>query len=197
MVSPAAPGLFFAFAAAALLLFASITPPAWDKVNFLSATMGSTKTLFGMLGECVKGQSCTHRSVGYDLMASGSNANINSTVLHNLTYTLVLHPIAGFFALLAFLSGILGAVAASRVSTIFMSIFAFIAWVITLVVFVIDMVLWNVVKDRIDSAGGHASLGNANWFTLGALASLFFCVCTSLCGACGRFATGRMAGEKY
>ena len=87
-----------------------------------------------------------------------SNLNINSTVLHNLTYTLVLHPIAGFFALLALLSGILGAAAASRVSTVFMSIFAFIGWIITLVVFVIDMVLWNVIKERIHSAGGEASL---------------------------------------
>ena len=59
--------------AAALLLFASITPPAWDKVNFLSATVGGTKTLFGMLGECVKGGTCTHRNVGYDLTVNGAS----------------------------------------------------------------------------------------------------------------------------
>ena len=54
--------------------------------------------------------------------------------------------------------GLIGAVAASRVATIFMSIFAFIGAVITLVAFVIDMVLWNVLKNRIQDAGYTATL---------------------------------------
>jgi hypothetical protein len=76
---------------------------------------------------------------------------------------MILHPIAGFFALLALVMGILGAAAASRGATIFMSIFAFIGFAIGLVVFVIDMVLWNVVKQRITSAGYAAKLVNLAW----------------------------------
>lgn len=125
-----------------------------------------------------------------------SGVNTNSSALHNLTYILILHPIAGFFALVALIMGLIGVAAASRLATIFMSIFAFIGAVITLVVFVIDMVLWNIVKDRVRDAGFEATLGNANWFTVAAFGSLVLAFCTGLCGACGRFATGRMAGEK-
>ncbi|OWZ52006.1 hypothetical protein J007_02060 [Cryptococcus neoformans] len=198
MVSPAFPGLFFAFAAAVLLLFASISPPAWDQVGFLTTTAGTTKTVFGVFGECVKGGSCSRRSVGYDLIVNGAtNVNINQTVLHNLTYAMILHPIAGFLALLALVFGLLGACAASRVATIFMALCSALGLIVTLVVFVIDMVLWNIVKNHARDGGVQATLGNANWFTVAALASLFLSMCTSVCGACGRFANGRMAGEKY
>jgi hypothetical protein len=92
------------------------------------------------------------------IRTNSSNVNINPSAIHNLTYTLILHPIAGGFALLAFLMGLIGIAAASRFSTIMMAIFAFFAAVITLVVFVIDMVIWNIVKNRLHDAGYAASL---------------------------------------
>ncbi|KAK4683678.1 hypothetical protein P7C73_g6553, partial [Tremellales sp. Uapishka_1] len=215
MVSPALPGLFFAFAGMTLLLFASVSPPAWDAVNFVSANSPSGTTVYGMLGYCIKGGGCTSRNVGYDLALPGAtNVVLNSQVLHNLTYTLIIHPIAGFFAFLSVLFGLLGIAAASRVCTIFMALTGAIAAFLALVIFVIDMVLWNIVKNRIVDAGYHATLvrlplssrsefaltspqGNANWLTVGAVVALFLSFCTSVCGACGRFASGRMAGEKY
>ncbi len=39
--------------------------------------------------------------------------------------------------------------------------------------------------------------GNAIWLTLGATVALILGTCTAACGSCGRFATGRMGGEKY
>lgn len=191
-------GIVLAAAAMILLLFASVSPPAWESVYFLKASVGGSTTVFGVLGQCVKGGSCTSKHVGYDLTLNGaSNVNINSTVLHNLTFALIIHPIAGFFAFVAVVFGLVGLAAASRVATIFMAIFVFFAGFLALVVFVIDMVLWNVVKDRIIDAGNTATLGNANWFTVGAVAASLLSVCTSCCGAFGRFATGRSAGEKY
>jgi len=198
MVSPVFPGLFFAFAAAVLLLFASVSPPAWESVYFLKGSAGTSTTVFGVFGSCVKGGTCTSKNVGYNLMLNGAtNVNINSTVLHNLTYTLVIHPIAGFFALLAVIFGLIGIAAASRVATIFMGITVFFAGFLALFIFVIDMVLWNIVKDRLVDAGYTAKLGNANWLTVGAVGACLLSVCTSCCGAFGRFATGRAAGEKY
>ena len=87
-----------------------------------------------------------------------NSMDLNTTVLHNLTYTLILHPIAGFFGFLALVMGLIGAGAASRVATIFMSIFAFIGAALALIIFVIDMVLWNVLKNRITDAGYNATL---------------------------------------
>ena len=92
------------------------------------------------------------------MLTFASNVNINPSGLHNLTYALILHPIAGGVALLALLMGLLGVWAASRIATIFMAVFSFIASVICLVVFVIDMVLWNLVRTRIRDAGHDAML---------------------------------------
>ena len=123
--------------------------------------------------------------------------NSGPKVLHNLTYVLILHPIAGFFALVALVLGLLGICAASRFLTVLMALVSGFAALITAVVFVIDMVLFNVLKNHIKDAGYNASLGNANWFTVAALAALALAFCFSFCGACGRFANGRFAGEKY
>jgi hypothetical protein len=51
-----------------LLIFASVSPPAWNTVNFLDATQGGSRTLFGVFGRCVVGGACTNRSIGYDLI---------------------------------------------------------------------------------------------------------------------------------
>ena len=72
MVSPAFPGLFFAFAAMALLIFASVSPPAWTRVDFLHATVGGQETVYGVLGKCIKGGMCTSKNIGYDLSLSGA-----------------------------------------------------------------------------------------------------------------------------
>ncbi|WWD03949.1 hypothetical protein V865_002007 [Kwoniella europaea PYCC6329] len=197
MVSPAAPGLFLAFAALVLLLFASISPPAWDEVDFLHAQTPSGKVVYGVFGYCIKNGACSHRSVGYELTLPGaSNVSLNDKILHNLTYTLILHPIAGGFAFFSLVFGLLAACAASRIATIFMALAAALGAVVTLVIFVIDMVLWNVLKNRIHDAGYEAGLGNANWFTVGAFAALVLSMCASVCGAFGRFSSGRFAGEK-
>lgn len=54
------------------LIIASISPPAWQAVNFLTARSGGTETVFGVFGQCVRGGSCSSRSVGYDLMLGGN-----------------------------------------------------------------------------------------------------------------------------
>lgn len=87
-----------------------------------------------------------------------SNVSLNTSVLHNLTYTMILHPIAGALALFAMIFGLLGVCIASRTATVLMGVSAFLAAVVTLVVFVIDMVLWNILKNRIQAAGYQAML---------------------------------------
>lgn len=115
----------------------------------------------------------------------------------------------------------LGVCLASRACTIFMSLTAFLALIATAVAFAIDMALWVIIRNRVRDRGYEAELvstkrsvfaetgnadgsmgteyfqGNANWLTVGALAALILGTCTAACGSCGRFATGRMAGEKY
>lgn len=126
------------------------------------------------------------------------SVSVNSPkVLHNLTYVLILHPIAGFFCFIGMIFGLIGFAAGSRALTILMALSNFIGGIIALVVFVIDMVLWNILRNRIRNAGYDAMLGNANWLTVGAVVAAFLASFTACCGAFGRFATGRSAGEKY
>ncbi|GMK56784.1 hypothetical protein CspeluHIS016_0306240 [Cutaneotrichosporon spelunceum] len=202
MPSPAFPGMFLALAAAVLLLFASLSPPVWDRVTFLNVETPVATTTYGVFGYCVNGYSkiCSDPSIGYNLQAAGmgtSNVEMNQVLLHNLSKAMILHPIAGALSFVAFLLGVVGVGAASRLATILMAVFSFLGAMTGLVVFVIDMVLWNVLKNRVVDAGYHASLGIANWFTVAAVISMILAMCASFFGACGRFATGRSAGEKY
>lgn len=197
MVSPAFPGMFFAFAAMALLIFVSVSPPVWDKVNFLRATANGSSYVWGVFGFCQEGGQCSYRSIGYNLVLPNTDVYLNKSALFRLTHALILHPIAGALALFAFISGLLGVLCASRFATILMAFFSFLGGATALFIFVVDMVIWNLTKNSINAAGYSASLGNANWLTIGAAVSLLLAFCTATCGACGRFATGRAAGEKY
>ncbi|WVQ75730.1 hypothetical protein IAR50_005360 [Cryptococcus sp. DSM 104548] len=200
MPSPAFPGLFFAFCAMVLLIFVSVSPPVWQKIYFLKGSSGSQTTVFGVFGECLKasGKTCTKGNVGYDLSLWGaSDLNINTTSFHRLTRALILHPIAGFFGLLAIAFGLLASACASRFMTIMMALASLLGLLITTAAFIFDMVFWSLVKHKITGAGYSASYGNANWLTAGALVAFALSFCTSFCGAFGRYASGRFAGEKY
>lgn len=82
----------------------------------------------------------------------------NEVALQRLTNALIIHPIAGGVALLAFIFGLIGIFAASRIATILMALFSAIAAVAALVIFVIDMVLWILVRNRVRDSGNVAEL---------------------------------------
>lgn len=88
-----------------------------------------------------------------------------------------------------------------------MSILSFITTLVVLVAWVIDMVLFGIVRDRIRSnftnssstdlgvsGGSVAQYGNANWLTLGALVALFLGFCVGFCGIFGSYRTNRRLG---
>jgi SUR7/PalI family len=115
----------------------------------------------------------------------GNNV-INTKVIHNLTMVLILHPIAGGLAGLAFLFGLMGA-CYHRVGTILMTLLSGLAGIITLVAWVIDMALFGITRHRYQNLNIPAQYGNANWLTLGALVALVLGFCASACGVFGRY----------
>ncbi|EJD39026.1 pali-domain-containing protein [Auricularia subglabra TFB-10046 SS5] len=188
MASPAIPGLFFCFAACVLLVFACVSSPTWEKISFLNVRFAEGNVLrFGVFGFTGSG---TH--VGYRFPAEllgFEDTRLSSGVIHNLTYVLILHPIAAGLAGLSVLFGLCGA-AYSRVGTIFMSLSAALATLVTLVVWVVDMVLWGIARNRINDhgpAGTRATYGNANWLVLGAFVALLLGFCAGAVGSCGRY----------
>jgi hypothetical protein len=75
-----------------------------------------------------------------------------------------------------------------------MALLASLASLITLVIFVLDMVLFGIARNRFRDHGFQADFGNACWFTLGALIALLLGACTSACGVFGRY---RRHGATY
>jgi len=99
---------------------------------------------------------------------------------------LILHPIAAGFSGLAFLFGLCGA-SYHRVGTVLMSLLSGLAGFITLVVWVLDMVLFGIARNHLRSQNITAQYGNAIWLTLGALIALVLGFCASACGVFGRY----------
>jgi len=197
MASPAVPGLFFCFAAMVLLIFVSISAPVWNNISFLDVNVDGREIHFGCWG-----YTGSQRSLGYTFDPSVlgfDSTNLNTVVIHNLTFVLVLHPIAAALAGIAVLFGLCGA-AYSRIGTILMSLSAALAMLLTLIVWVIDMTLWGIARNRIRDdgpAGSTAQYGNANWLTLGALIALLLGVCAASLGSCGRYSRrSRYSAEK-
>ncbi|KAF5385943.1 hypothetical protein D9615_002668 [Tricholomella constricta] len=186
VASPAIPGLLLCFSATVLLIFVCVSVPTWDKIYFLTAGTGASEIRYGVFG--FTGSSI---AIGYEFQSAGaSDTNLNPTIIHNLTKALILHPIAAGLAGLAFLFGLCGA-SYHRVGTILMTLLSGLAGIVTLVVFVIDMALFGVTRNRLRDAGVPAQYGNANWLTLGAFVALLLGFCASACGVFGRYSRRR------
>lgn len=133
-------------------------------------------------------------------IANNRDTRLDSTTFHNLTRALILHPIGAGLAFLCVLFGICGA-GYHRIGTILMSILAFLTTLVVLVAWIIDMVLFGILRDRIrnnepnvTTVSGHAAqFGNANWLTLGALVALFLGFCVGFCGIFGSYRSRRAA----
>ncbi|KAG2032478.1 pali-domain-containing protein [Suillus americanus] len=172
--SAALPGLFFCFSAMILLILVSVSSPTLNSISFLNANQYSFG-VFGYTGSKVQ--------VGYYFPLPG---DINTGILHNLTFVLILYPIAAGLSGLAFLFGVCGA-GYHRVGTVFMSFLAGLATLCTLIVWSISMSLFGTVRSRLRSNGINANWGNANWLALGALVALFLGSCTAACGVFGHY----------
>ncbi|KAG5643449.1 hypothetical protein DXG03_000922 [Asterophora parasitica] len=180
VASPAMPGLFFCFAATALLVIVCVSVPTWNAVSFLNVGTGENQIRYGVFG-----YTGSTVGIGYNFQVPGAE-NLNTTTIQNLTKALVLHPVAAGLAGLAFLFGICGA-SYHRVGTILMALLSGLAAVVTLAAFAVDMALFGITRNRIRDAGQPASYGIANWLTLGALVALLLGFCASACGVFGRY----------
>ncbi len=68
-----------------------------------------------------------------------------------------------------------------------MTLLSGLATIITLLIWIIDMVLFGIARNRFRNEGATAQYGNANWLTLGALVALILGFCVSVCGSFGRY----------
>jgi len=123
------------------------------------------------------GNQCTDVMIGYD--AVGVVSSIDNTgfgtaqrdSINGLTRAMILHPIACGLAFIAFLvsagAGFLGSFLASMV--------AFVAWLVTLVIMTIDLTVFGILRNHINSnnTGNYAEYSTGMWTCISAMASLF------------------------
>ena len=74
-----------------------------------------------------------------------------------------------------------------------MSLVSGLALVTTLVVWIIEMVLFGVARDHVRDRGLSANFGNANWLVLGALVALIVGFISATCGIFGSYRARRSA----
>ncbi|EGG05913.1 uncharacterized protein MELLADRAFT_87634 [Melampsora larici-populina 98AG31] len=203
MFGPQTPGTLVVLAAAVLLVLVSISTPILKDFYFLSADVEATVSSvtlkgnikLGVFGYCIvlgSQDACSPVTLGYALdpnsllsLPQDTNLGISSTVLKNLTYVLILHPIAAGLAVLAVIFGLLSHIREfSR--TCWTSFFASLATTVALIAFVFDIVAFSIAKSKIveaatNAVGTNAQLGLNVWLTLAAWVALassscFFCV---------------------
>ncbi|KAJ3854839.1 actin cortical patch SUR7/pH-response regulator pali [Lentinula lateritia] len=187
---PAIPGLLLVLAATILLIFVSVSSPTWEKISFLDVGSGDSVTHYGVFGF-----TGSKTQIGYDFNPAElgfDSSKLNTEIIHNLTKVLILYPIAAGLAGLGVLFGLCGA-AYHRAGTVLMLLATSLALIVTLVVWVIDMVLFGIARDRFRDQNIPAEFGNANWLGLGALVALALGVCASTCGVFGRYRKRRDA----
>jgi len=140
-------GTFLLLVASILLLISTISAPVINSISFLKVHTPAGRETFGALGYCTTSNTCSKSHIGYDIAAiisSSSGTTYKNGALENLTKALVLHPVATGVAFIAFLI----AAGSHCVGFLFASIIAAIAWVITLVLVVIDFSLFGAAKVR-------------------------------------------------
>jgi hypothetical protein len=117
---------------------------------------------------------------------------LSSSSIHNLTVTLILHPIAAGLSGIAVLFGLCGS-EYHRSGTVLMALSSSLAALITLIAFILDMALFSIARHEFRKFGWSAQYGNALWLTLGALAALSLGFCTSTFGIFGSYKRRRYA----
>jgi len=186
-VSPAVPGIFFCSSAMILLIFVSVSVPVWEDISFLDTRINGKVVKYG-----VWGYTGSKATLGYSLQPPGfDDTFLNNATLKNLTYILILHPIGAGLSFLSVAFGAWGVISYDRLGTILMTMASSLAFLVTTIAFSIDMILWNIVQARIKNDGDTATLGNANWLTLGALVALILGSCAAGCGSFGRYRNSR------
>jgi Na+/serine symporter len=133
---------------------------------------------------------CSRKTLGYSpaaVMNQVDNTQFSdyaTRTTRSLTKAMVLHPVACGLNFIAFML----ALGAGVVGSLLASLVAAVAFIVTLVIMIIDFVLFSIVKSNIhdDGTGAHAYYASAAWTILvSAICSLigtiivFFTCCSS------------------
>jgi len=183
------PAVIFSICAFVLLLMVTVSTPMWNTVFFLKLISGpneptplpsDTTVTWGVFGS-----TNSTPQLGYspaDWSGTGvKDPTVNEASLRGITHALILHPIAALLGVVTFGFSMIGL--CSRVGATFATFTSGIMTLTVLVVFIVDMVLFSILKNQLVLAPYNerqTSYGPAIWMTLAALvASIITLISTS------------------
>ncbi|KAL8293777.1 hypothetical protein RQP46_000478 [Phenoliferia psychrophenolica] len=172
-------GLLCLVLAALLLLLVSVSVPLWNSVYFVKGVNSRVPTVtLGNWGYC-SGDHCPTAFLGYTVYTTLKNGDLGpSVVITGLTYVLVLHPIIAGLIIIGVLFGLGSSPALGLVSLVF----SLLAFVVTVVVFALDLVLFVTAHHRLSNANYTTSYGSAFWMVLASIV-LQLVACFTTCFA--------------
>ncbi|KAM0749471.1 pali-domain-containing protein [Meredithblackwellia eburnea MCA 4105] len=159
-------GVFSLLVATLFLIIVSVGLPIWKDVYFLSVDISasalgrstdSPDLRMGTWGLCFGGEVCTKSKLGYSLSFiedhTSGTARVVSSIVHGLTYALVLNPIAAGFSFIALLFSL----STHFVVGVLASIMSGVAFLVTLLAFALDFSLFVTAKHRLDDLSTSSS----------------------------------------
>lgn len=216
---------FLLFSAWVLLLLVSISLPIIKPIYILEVdavttpsvqTSIATSIRFGVWGMCLgfyrfgpdgaswdDAGACTPPRLGYTpddavLQLTGQK-DLAKIALKALMGILILHPIACGLVFLSLIASLVTTWHPVRALNVTSLIAVILSAVAATIVFVIDIVLIPIARQKVEEATKGAltvALGNAAWMTLGAVVALWLGVIGASIIACGCFGCGKRRGRR-
>ncbi|KAF8678790.1 Dynactin, subunit p25 [Rhizoctonia solani] len=216
---------FLLFSAWVLLLLVSISLPIIKPIYILEVdakvspsvqTSIATSIRFGVWGMCLgfyrfgpdgaswdDAGSCTPPRLGYTvddaILQLTGQKDLAKIALKALMGILILHPIACGLVFLSLLASLVTTWHPVRALNVISLIAVILSAVAATIVFVIDIVLIPIARQKVEEATKNAltvALGNGAWMTLGAVAALWLGVIGASVIACGCFGCGKRRGRR-
>eukprot|EP00920_Eleutheroschizon_duboscqi_P023255 GHVT01057679.1.p1 GENE.GHVT01057679.1~~GHVT01057679.1.p1 ORF type:complete len:282 (+),score=25.46 GHVT01057679.1:37-846(+) len=153
----------------ALLIVASVSSPVWNNVGYLKGEIAGRGITFGNWGYCFGGE-CTGSSLGYpiDFITRLTGTSVASeNVLRNLSFTLILTPIAAGLTLIA----LIFALGTHLILGILGSLAALLAFIVTIVALGLYLGFFIVTRNRVNDLGfpnSHLHLSSCIWLVVAA-----------------------------
>ncbi|KYK60262.1 hypothetical protein DCS_01399 [Drechmeria coniospora] len=178
-------GTLLLLVATVLLLVVDVTAPVVNTLSILKVDLGrgvqGTQVTFGTFGYChlnVKDtDSCSNSRIGYDPASVISDiddtdfSDAEEATSRALTRVMVLHPVATALCFIAFLL----CIATNVVGSIAATFFALLAFVVTIVALICDVVAFAIVKRAVNKNGrSTARWGSAIWLLVAAALCCLF-----------------------
>jgi len=160
------PAIVASFIVLILMVIVTLSTPVWSTVYFLKLTLQSGSVTFGVLGST--GSSQQLGWVPSQWAGNGTtDARVDDERLANITYALILHPVAAILSIITVALSVIGL--GTRKAAVMATLTSITNFLCVFIAFFVDIVLFSILKKRFldpPEQERSTSYGPALWITL-------------------------------